>query len=415
MRQTLSKKTIELANEAIVQVVGHYVNLRKRGASYKGCCPFHQERTPSFHVHPAKGIFKCFGCGVKGDAIQFIMDYEKKSFSEAVEVIAGMAGFPIETEEGIIQSTWMVPKPQKKLFQPLPFDTIPLTFLDESEDGVLANPLTAQTAAIVGENIVKETVREYKISIDGNWITFTQIDVHGRYRTGKSICRESSGARTKRFKWVHDELKRKGLLPETFCLKQCFTGEHLLTKYPNKPVAIVEGQSTMLFMAALGKVALKYNISELKYFSSFLWLSTGGSDGIGWKDEQVLKVLTGRNVILFPDAGFYEKWSEDAKAMQDLNIKVRVSHFLESMYERGQLNYNDDLRDYFLQYRNEIAEKCYNASTEIEIKSMLPSSIVMKTGEEYGNLISASFFLKDGRFVDVLFDQSGELILYHPC
>ncbi len=76
----------------IVRVVSHYVKLRKAGANLVGLCPFHQEKTPSFAVHPVRQIFHCFGCGVGGDAFKFVMLIENVSFPEAVERVAGIAG-----------------------------------------------------------------------------------------------------------------------------------------------------------------------------------------------------------------------------------------------------------------------------------------------------------------------------------
>src|SRR5512146_854060 len=64
----------------IVKIVGDYVKLRKAGANYMGLCPFHQEKTPSFAVHPAKQIFHCFGCGVGGDAFKSVMLMNSLSF-----------------------------------------------------------------------------------------------------------------------------------------------------------------------------------------------------------------------------------------------------------------------------------------------------------------------------------------------
>ncbi|WP_187647524.1 DNA primase [Nitrosophilus labii] len=74
----------------IVDVVGNYLELKKSGANFKALCPFHNEDTPSFVVSPAKQIFHCFGCGVGGDAIKFVMEYEKLSYPEAVEKLASM-------------------------------------------------------------------------------------------------------------------------------------------------------------------------------------------------------------------------------------------------------------------------------------------------------------------------------------
>ncbi|MBI2207456.1 MAG: DNA primase [Candidatus Rokubacteria bacterium] len=76
----------------IVELVGRFVNLKKAGANWKGLCPFHSEKTPSFMVNPAKGIFHCFGCGVGGDAFGFVMRQDRLSFPEAVRALARQAG-----------------------------------------------------------------------------------------------------------------------------------------------------------------------------------------------------------------------------------------------------------------------------------------------------------------------------------
>ena len=79
----------------IVQVVQDHVPLRKAGASYKGLCPFHSEKTPSFHVNPDKGFFHCFGCGVGGDVVKFVELQEKLSFPEAVRQLAQRFGVSV--------------------------------------------------------------------------------------------------------------------------------------------------------------------------------------------------------------------------------------------------------------------------------------------------------------------------------
>ena len=72
----------------IVDVVGDFVTLKKRGANYIACCPFHNEKTPSFSVSPSKGIFKCFGCGKSGTAVGFVMEHESLSYVEALKYLA---------------------------------------------------------------------------------------------------------------------------------------------------------------------------------------------------------------------------------------------------------------------------------------------------------------------------------------
>lgn len=82
----------------IVSVIEQYVKLKKAGADYEACCPFHQEKTPSFKVSPAKQIYHCFGCGVGGNVINFLMEYDHQNFPEAIETLAKHAGVTIPTE-----------------------------------------------------------------------------------------------------------------------------------------------------------------------------------------------------------------------------------------------------------------------------------------------------------------------------
>ena len=83
----------------ILPLVEDYVRLRKAGGTYKGLCPFHQEKTPSFTVSPARGTFKCFGCGEGGDAIAFVEKLESVDFVGAIETLAQRFGVQIEYEE----------------------------------------------------------------------------------------------------------------------------------------------------------------------------------------------------------------------------------------------------------------------------------------------------------------------------
>ena len=84
----------------IVDVVGDYVRLKKRGSNFVGLCPFHTEKTPSFNVNPAREIYKCFGCGVGGDVFNFVSETEGLSFPESVRLLADRAGITVPDETG---------------------------------------------------------------------------------------------------------------------------------------------------------------------------------------------------------------------------------------------------------------------------------------------------------------------------
>ena len=84
----------------IVDVVGRVATLRKAGSRFKGLCPFHNEKSPSFHVDPDKGFYKCFGCGKAGDIITFVRETEQLNFTEAIEALGNRFGITIEYEEG---------------------------------------------------------------------------------------------------------------------------------------------------------------------------------------------------------------------------------------------------------------------------------------------------------------------------
>ena len=83
----------------IVSVIGRYVRLKRAGSGYTGLCPFHNEKTPSFHVNPARQMYKCFGCGVGGNVLTFVMEYENLTFPEAMEMLAQENGIELPKQE----------------------------------------------------------------------------------------------------------------------------------------------------------------------------------------------------------------------------------------------------------------------------------------------------------------------------
>ena len=97
----IAQNTIQqiLSRVDIIDIIGTFVKLKKRGANYLGLCPFHNEKSPSFTVSPAKEIYKCFGCGRSGNSISFLMEAEKYSYVEALRWLANKYGVEIEETE----------------------------------------------------------------------------------------------------------------------------------------------------------------------------------------------------------------------------------------------------------------------------------------------------------------------------
>ena len=97
----IPRETVEqiLDTARIEEVVGDFVTLKRRGANYVACCPFHNEKTPSFNVNPARGIYKCFGCGKAGSAVGFVMEYEHMTYPEALRYLARKYNIEVKEEE----------------------------------------------------------------------------------------------------------------------------------------------------------------------------------------------------------------------------------------------------------------------------------------------------------------------------
>jgi DNA primase len=101
LQALIPKDTIDKIVDAarVEDVIGEFITLKKRGANYLGLCPFHGEKTPSFTVSPAKGIYKCFGCGKAGTSVNFVMDHEQLSYPEALKWLAKKYGIEIVERE----------------------------------------------------------------------------------------------------------------------------------------------------------------------------------------------------------------------------------------------------------------------------------------------------------------------------
>jgi len=185
---------------------------------------------------------------------------------------------------------------------------------------------------------ILQLIKDYLIGVTRSGDTiFYQIDQQGRCRSGKVMkYNRETGHRIKdetmpnRITWVHSLLKKQGVLPQEWELTQCLFGEHLLKKYPDKPVGLVEAEKTALICAAL--------------MPQCVWVAVGGKGQLGDKVE----VLYGRTIIAFPDSDAQDKWEEKIAERPYLNIQI--SHILEKYATPEELANGADIADVLIRW-----------------------------------------------------------------
>jgi len=152
----------ELKSRAdLVRIIEPYAPLKKKGANWMGCCPFHQEKTPSFSVNPSKGFYKCFGCGKGGTAFNFLMEMEGLNFPEAVERVAEMSGVPLpeRIDDGQFQQSKKRREEKKQLSeQVVELNQIALEFWESELQGKSKKAKAAK--GYLGERGISEEIQK---------------------------------------------------------------------------------------------------------------------------------------------------------------------------------------------------------------------------------------------------------------
>jgi len=187
---------------------------------------------------------------------------------------------------------------------------------------------------LVGEETADDVAGKYFVGTTQEGATiFWLIDHEGNVRGGKVIEYNKKGCRKKdaipQVQWMHKVLEL-----EDFNMVQCLFGEHLLNLDGNEsmPVAIVESEKTALITSV--------------YLSDFIWLAVGGSEGL---NTEKLRVLRGRDVILFPDAGTFDKWKKKAEELKSF-CKIAVSDWLERIVYDHELTKGVDIADFLVKF-----------------------------------------------------------------
>ncbi len=195
---------------------------------------------------------------------------------------------------------------------------------------------------------VERVIKDYFIggAMD-NGVVFWQIDSNLRIRTGKimqynpqtgkrvknnSTTQQLNNSTFKPLTWVHSELKKQNLLPDDWQLTQCLFGEHLLIKYPQKPIMLVESEKTSIIMSL--------------YEPSFNWMATGGLNNL---TENKIYPIRKQQITAFPDLKCFELWQSKAERINKaIGSKIELSHILEEIATKEDKELGLDLADYFL-------------------------------------------------------------------
>jgi hypothetical protein len=224
--------------------------------------------------------------------------------------------------------------------QPLQIDYIPKKYVLRSVN--YNSDFVLFLLGLFGNDEMTEVMENYSLgATKDRAVIFWQIDANGMVRTGKVMKYNSdSGHRIHDggTNWIHALLMRKqGKQPTDYHLKQCLFGEHLLRKYPNKNVALVEAEKS----AVIGSVV----------YPHYIWLATGGK---GNMQTDRLKALAGRNVTLFPDTdatgSTFQDWSNKAKEMRAYCNNVYVSDILEKHATAEDKADKIDIADWLISY-----------------------------------------------------------------
>ena len=194
-------------------------------------------------------------------------------------------------------------------------------------------------ATIFDKETISRLVREYCIGVTNNGdVVFYQIDKDGRCRTGKVMkYNRKTGHRIKEdsvktpITWVHSLLKQQGVLPKEWELKQCLFGEHLLQKYPDKTVCLVEAEKTAVICSG--------------FMPEYVWVAVGGKSQLGDRVE----VLAGRTVLAIPDVDAQDTWMEKIRERPHLNIQI--TDFLIKRATEADLANGADVADILIQWK----------------------------------------------------------------
>lgn len=293
----------------ITDVIGAFYPLHRSGKEYTCLCPFHDDsHLGSFKISPSKNLYKCFACGAGGDSVDFLMRLEGLSFPDAIRWLGRMYGIDAD-DGGYVAPSNAGIKPQARPLPP-PLPTLYLedhlvSTTEKSTDNALCNHLRQLPWSPGQSARLETTLKDYHI---GTWcdghIVFWQLDEGGNARTGKLMWYGPDGHRDKQrhgsVGWVHSRI---GYDDKNFEVRQVLFGLHLMRRYPQAEVHIVESEKTALYCAIFFGQPERH-----------IWMATGGKENLTAARLQPL-MNAHRTIAIHPDRDAQEQWSQSCQQL----------------------------------------------------------------------------------------------------
>ena len=321
----IDKTTEQTIKDAanIVDVIGDFLTLKKRGSHFETLCPFHDDRRlGSFVVSPSHNCFVCYSCGAKGGPIEFLMKHQNMTYPDALRWLAQKYGIFVDEEQKKFDVKASKPVPLEDRLPPdLPPRLWPARWVDyytTLDTDNLVRWLRRQPWDDVQRARLREVLKDYRVGHTSfawkgewhEWTIFWQLDADGILHNGHLMKYREDGHRDKATDynqtWLHARMKyadHDKFDERVNSASYCLFGEHLLTRYPEATVNVVESEKTALIMAT----AYGNNATQL-------WVACAGSQNLN--AERLAPLIKGkRRIVLFPDRDGIQLWAQKANQL----------------------------------------------------------------------------------------------------
>ena len=295
---------------------------------------FISEKLPKLELDKNRKRAKTCPCGRNNKDGKFVpyVGYNDKGYCHS----CGDTFLPaLNKYNELIESQLVIKKIAVNPHAHKPASHIPFALFSQSLRNYTGNNFIKYLIALFGDEVAQQLIASYYIGTSKHWpgaTVFWQIDKKGDIRTGKIILYNSvSGKRIKEpfnhVTWAHYILKI-----ENYNLKQCFFGEHLLSRDLERPVAIVESEKTAIISSV--------------YLPQYTWLAAGSVANL---TAEKCMILNGRKIVLFPDLNAYDKWEEKCEQLSK-SMNISISNYLEINAPEEDRSQGLDIADYLIKY-----------------------------------------------------------------